>query len=90
MCNKRWLPVRCRYACDVLDHPQLSVLELDHLDKEYMLVHARLCLLQNDPDPSHMIGELVYLFHSLMFNYYVPQMLIYCYNQVQHRLQRRP
>ena len=35
----------------------VEVLELEDLRKEYMLVNARLRLLQRDPDPAHMSGE---------------------------------
>ena len=36
--------------------PELNVLELTHLYKAYILVHARLVLMQNDPDPTHAAG----------------------------------
>ena len=35
---------------------KLEVLELEQIEKEYMLVHARLHLMQKDPDPSHIMG----------------------------------
>ena len=34
----------------------IEVLELGAIEREYMLVHARLQLLQQDPDPAHMAG----------------------------------
>ena len=34
----------------------LEVLELTELEREYLLVNARLRLLQKDPDPAHMTG----------------------------------
>ena len=34
----------------------MDILELVDIEKEYMLVHARLQLLQKQPDPSHMRG----------------------------------
>ena len=35
---------------------QVELLVLDDVEKEYLLVHARLQLLQKDPDPSRLTG----------------------------------
>lgn len=35
---------------------QVELVELEAIEKEYMLVHARLQLLKKHPDPTHMSG----------------------------------
>ncbi|KAK2174344.1 hypothetical protein NP493_810g00006 [Ridgeia piscesae] len=42
-------------CCPTL-HRQVELLELEDIEREYMLVHARLQLLQKDADPAHMTG----------------------------------
>ena len=48
----------------------MDVLKLEDIEQEYMLVHARLRLLQKDPDPSYAIGmsvDLLFSRHGQMF-----------------------
>lgn len=40
-----------------IDKKQVELVELKDLQKEYMLVNARLTLLREDPEPSHMVGK---------------------------------
>ena len=42
--------------CSLPGSPQVEVLELHELQKEYILVDARLRLLKVEPDPAHMVG----------------------------------
>ena len=37
----------------------MDLLELGDLEKEYMLVHSRLQLIQKDADPAYMIGGML-------------------------------
>eukprot|EP00058_Branchiostoma_floridae_P011934 XP_002597422.1 hypothetical protein BRAFLDRAFT_122633 [Branchiostoma floridae] len=39
---------------------QVEILELSELEKEYMVVLARLHLIQKDPDPAHATGYILY------------------------------
>ena len=47
----------CYCVCAV--KKSIEVLELADIEREYILVHARLQLLQQDPDPAHMAGKCV-------------------------------
>jgi hypothetical protein len=42
------------------DARQVELVELKELQKEYVLVNARLKLLSNNPDPTHMIGASIF------------------------------
>ena len=37
---------------------RMEVLKLEDIEQEYMLVHARLQLLQSDPDSTQVVGKL--------------------------------
>ncbi|KAI0231198.1 nucleoporin 160 [Lamellibrachia satsuma] len=43
-------------ACCPTLRRQVELLELEDIEREYMLVHARLQLLQKEADPAHMTG----------------------------------
>ncbi len=47
------------YLFAMLGPRKIDVLELPHLQREYLLVDARLRLLQKDHDPSHMVGKYI-------------------------------
>ena len=47
---------------------RVTVLEISDLEKEYMLVLARLQLLQQDTDPAHATGSYVNYLVKFMNN----------------------